>query len=726
MDAVRAELEQAERAGPLLPGIQALDVLRGEIAAMERTVDAKALERAALAADQQHNERLLEAHRADEPRHEAAIAESRRLEDLRPRVQQLERAVRERAAAEEARASVEGAVAAAARSFEAQAARAAAIEALLPELRATAGGAAALEAHLKELRQVESQVASLAAAAGELQAWEAAMAGARAARAAAAADASAAERAAQEARSRWLRSRAGALAAQLAAGAPCPVCGSTEHPAPAAPGADDVTEERLQALEEARRAAHERERAAGAQEAEAAVKAAEFGARAQGLRESLGEHAGTAAAQIRRASAEKSAALAAAVVAGEQVAGLERELADLRDAMKGAADARGPLEERARQAADAAIRAAAAVEHLEGVLPEQLRSGVAIEQRLQELAAAVAAWRESLRALELERERLTAGLGACDGFLVATRVELEAKRLRGEQAAGELAARLAQAGFATDTACRAAARSDRQVAALQERLAAFNNTVQQAQGALEEARRKVVGLPPPELASLEARRAGTAAALQACGQELGRLQEQHRALAARLRELDELERDEAAVAVQSEALREIAAAAAGDNSTKMRFSTYALAAYFDEVMAHTNRRLAAMSAGRYTLARATDAAGRGFKGLDLEVLDAYTDRVRPANTLSGGEGFLAALALALGLADAVQAAAGGFKLESVFIDEGFGSLDAESLELAQRCIMDLQAAGRMVGLISHVEEMSSWTPARIRIAKTPRGSTILS
>ena len=97
-------------------------------------------------------------------------------------------------------------------------------------------------------------------------------------------------------------------------------------------------------------------------------------------------------------------------------------------------------------------------------------------------------------------------------------------------------------------------------------------------------------------------------------------------------------------------------------------------------------------------------------GLDQEVLDAHTDRARPADTLSGGEGFLASLTLALGLADAVQSAAGWYKLESVFIDEGFGSLDAESLELAQCCIIDLQQTGRMVGLISHVEEISSWTP----------------
>jgi exonuclease SbcC len=90
-------------------------------------------------------------------------------------------------------------------------------------------------------------------------------------------------------------------------------------------------------------------------------------------------------------------------------------------------------------------------------------------------------------------------------------------------------------------------------------------------------------------------------------------------------------------------------------------------AYFDVVMAHINRRLAVMSSGRYALSRATDTAGRGYKGLDLEVLDAHTERARTADTLSGCEGFLSSLALALGIADAVQSAAGGYKMESVFI-----------------------------------------------------------
>jgi len=725
MDAARVEFELAGKAGPVVPEILALDTLGGEIAAMARDADAKACERSALTAEQEQNNRRLREHRGGESRHEQTIAEIRRLENLRPRVLEMECAVREMATAAAARAAVERDVAASGRDLEQLEARLAAIEGLLPALRGAAGERAHLEAHLQELRRVEQQLASSNAAADELQTWERAVVEAREAHAVAEARLRAAEREAREARSGWLRSRAGALAAELLEGSPCPVCGSLEHPAPAAPARDDITAARLQALEEASATAIERERRAGAIAAEATVKAAELKARVEGLRESLGAAAGVGVAEVRRLIGERTAARAAAAAAVDEEAALEAERAALRAAVKGAALSRAELEDRLRRASETDVRSAAAVEHLEAILPLQMRSGEAIERLLQSLTGETVSWRDTLRGLERENERIAAGLGACDGFIAATRQELAAKQARAEVASADLAVKLAKAGFGTAVLCRAAARTDRQVAALRERLDTFNNTVQQAQGALGEARKKLIGLNRVDLTPLAAERGAAAAALQLCGQELGRLREQQRGLAGRLRELDELERDEAAATLRSEALREIAAAAAGDNTTKMRFSTYALAAYFDEVMAHTNRRLALMSSGRYTLARAIDTSGRGYKGLDLEVLDAQTDRARPADTLSGGEGFLASLALALGLADAVQSAAGGFRLESVFVDEGFGSLDAESLELAQRCIIDLQKTGRMVGLISHVEEMSSWSSARIAIAKTPRGSVIL-
>jgi exonuclease SbcC len=132
-----------------------------------------------------------------------------------------------------------------------------------------------------------------------------------------------------------------------------------------------------------------------------------------------------------------------------------------------------------------------------------------------------------------------------------------------------------------------------------------------------------------------------------------------------------------------------------------------------------------MSKGRYQLVRKEDRAkGNKASGLELEVEDAYTGKVRAVATLSGGESFMAALSLALGLSDVVQAYAGGIRLDTLFIDEGFGSLDAESLDLAVRTLIDLQAAGRMVGVISHVAELKEQMPLRLDVLAGRDGSKV--
>ena len=132
-----------------------------------------------------------------------------------------------------------------------------------------------------------------------------------------------------------------------------------------------------------------------------------------------------------------------------------------------------------------------------------------------------------------------------------------------------------------------------------------------------------------------------------------------------------------------------------------------------------------MTSGRFELQRSTRVDDRRTSsGLDIDVLDHHTGTSRPGNTLSGGEGFLASLALALGLADVVQARAGGIHLETLFVDEGFGSLDPESLNLAINTLVELQHSGRMVGIISHVAELTERIDVRLEVKSTGHGSRI--
>ena len=155
--------------------------------------------------------------------------------------------------------------------------------------------------------------------------------------------------------------------------------------------------------------------------------------------------------------------------------------------------------------------------------------------------------------------------------------------------------------------------------------------------------------------------------------------------------------------------------------TKITLERYVLGVLLDEVAEAANHRLLEMSHRRYSLHRMKET-GAANKGLSLEVSDSYTGRSRPANTLSGGETFLASLSLALGLADVVQARQGGVHLDTMFIDEGFGTLDPEALNSAMNTLIDLQSTGRLVGIISHVPELEERIDARLKVSPAEKGS----
>lgn len=163
--------------------------------------------------------------------------------------------------------------------------------------------------------------------------------------------------------------------------------------------------------------------------------------------------------------------------------------------------------------------------------------------------------------------------------------------------------------------------------------------------------------------------------------------------------------------------------AKGDNEQKVSFERYVLAAFFNDIIDAANVRLKKMTSGRYQMSRITQKGkGNGQSGLEIEVFDYYTGQSRHVKTLSGGESFKASLALALGLAEVVQSYAGGISLETMFVDEGFGTLDPESLDTAIGCLIDLQHSGRLVGIISHVPELKTSIDARLEIEACKDGS----
>jgi exonuclease SbcC len=186
------------------------------------------------------------------------------------------------------------------------------------------------------------------------------------------------------------------------------------------------------------------------------------------------------------------------------------------------------------------------------------------------------------------------------------------------------------------------------------------------------------------------------------------------------------EREPVATAHQLvDGLSRLAEGKSADNRLRMSLSAYVLAARLEQVAACASQRLLRMSSGRFSLLHsAQSATARGRGGLALRVLDAWTGQERDPATLSGGESFSASLALALGLADVVTAEAGGAVLETLFVDEGFGSLDDDTLDEVMGVLDELRDGGRTVGLVSHVSELRQRIPVQLRVVKGRSGSAV--
>ncbi|MCX4802961.1 SMC family ATPase [Streptomyces sp. NBC_01214] len=506
------------------------------------------------------------------------------------------------------------------------------------------------------------------------------------------------------ARERWLelkearlRGIAAELAEALVAGEACTVCGSAEHPAPArpAPGhvdraAEDAAHAHFERAEQARAAVERRHAAAQEARAEAAAAAGDV-ATAELL--DL-----TADLSARHAAAH--AAAAGLHAAREQLARAEREHATR------SADRQG-----------AETRAAARASRREALDREQ--AGLEAELALVRDGAPTVAARA--RTLE-DRVRMVSGAATS-----LRRAETTAARLK--EADDQLADAAFKAGFDTIEAAADAVLPEYERTALQHRLDAW-----QTEEALLADRRGETGaaeaaaLPPAAPDAADAYAAAAAAKLRTAGSAAD-------AARARCTELDRLsrqaEQELRALGPLREAYDRVArlagltAGTSADNERKMRLEAYVLAARLEQVAAAATVRLLRMSGGRYTLVHSdARASGRGRSGLGLHVVDAWTGSERDTATLSGGETFFASLALALGLADVVTDEAGGMRLDTLFIDEGFGSLDDQALDEVLDVLDSLRERDRSVGIVSHVADLRTRVQAQLEIVKQRGGSVV--
>ena len=367
------------------------------------------------------------------------------------------------------------------------------------------------------------------------------------------------------------------------------------------------------------------------------------------------------------------------------------------------------------------------VQELRRQVPQELRDREALRRVRHEVEADEKALRADLERAEAQERAARDALGRAEAIRDAAREALGKADADLAERRAQLDRARAEAGFTDSGSLEAALADVPRIDALDAKVRAHREALAAATARLERARRDADGLTAPDLDAL----AAAADAAQAAYERALRQLTEARVAANDCRHaLAELTAESAATARLEQEQRRAArlgevAAGQGANTLNLSFQRYVLTVLLDEVLDAATRRLRVMSRGRYELHRVEGITHRGrASGLELEVFDAHTGRARPVATLSGGEGFLAALALSLGLVDVVQAHAGGVELDALFVDEGFGSLDEQSLRDAIDVLTELNKAQRLVGIISHVPELRERIDARLEVLPTERGSKI--
>lgn len=496
-------------------------------------------------------------------------------------------------------------------------------------------------------------------------------------------------------RRRRLEGYAGELADALMPGEPCAVCGSLEHPSPAV-HADPVSAEDIAAAESARDAAATAEREAS--RSLAGVRAAHAAA----VERSGGRTAEQAAQELAEARAQHEQSVAAARRADDltlELDALRRSEADL---------------EARRSAASAALSAARTALSL-------------VQQRNAEADRAIHDARGDhpsvAERVAAARAQIAAAADAADAIDDSTDAADRADLTRSDRDRA-----IGASDFDDVAAAEDALLDDAEIQALDERVTAHRIAREKERALLLDLELRALPEEPIDLAPAEdAATAARTAWLQTVDDD-SRARSVQSSLSSRVEAAASEHAAAAADVEEYEVLRGLADTLAGrsGNTHKMNLETFVLAAELEEIVGAANLRLRDMSDGRYELRHSDALAARGAaSGLGIVVFDAFTGRTRPATSLSGGETFLSSLALALGLAEVVTSRAGGIQLDTLFIDEGFGSLDADTLDTAMRTLDELRQGGRTVGVISHVEAMQEQIPAQLTVRALPDGPSVI-
>lgn len=525
----------------------------------------------------------------------------------------------------------------------------------------------------------------------------------------------------------WHSGQAAILAKELQIGEPCPVCGSKEHPAPAQSRNDEPLVGKQQ-VDDAR--LNEDKARIVMQSAKDAYDTAHLEVignqkeMAQ-LEQQLIQLAEQTLDEVEQAFTNKEKTVKNLLKQQAKQKEIAQRLADIKKQLGGMAETISGLEAIVKSDNEQVIIAQATVKQLENLIPEPYRDALTLSAAINGLALKINSLSEAYSRAQTLYDEKRSNLDR-----TATTNEDLCKQLSERQPEtneAEIAWNnvLIQSPFAHIEAFQQSLITENEQRSLTQEIETYRNELAGLKGAVDQLQADLTDQTPPNIEKLEQELIEKSAQFKSFDDTWRKLEERSNQLQGVKSKLAEADEKNAKLEAQYRIYGTLSEVANGQTGNKISLQRFVLSVLLDDVLIQASQRLNMMSNGRYQLVRKEDRTkGNKASGLDLEVEDAYTGKNRPVATLSGGESFMAALSLALGLSDVVQSYSGGIKLDTLFIDEGFGSLDPESLELAIRTLIDLQASGRMIGIISHVSELKEQMALRIDVMSSRVGSSI--
>lgn len=519
----------------------------------------------------------------------------------------------------------------------------------------------------------------------------------------------------------WYSGQAAVLAQQLVDNEPCLVCGSSDHPHKATspnriPTQEEITRQRREV-----KALQDNLESFKKQQNHLKTELIEIQANLKVSQDQLAEAADESLEKevllLNSKLKESDKAMRDLKALETSIAKIIEEQAKVDEITTTLNNSLGDL--KAQREKDKAL-----VEHHESEVPEKLRDLNTVNKEIERAKTALSKQKQELEEANFNFNDKAKLLASAQANLEYATKEYSTAQDRYKQEASALKQALETEGFSSLEQYQNSKLSPEKLSEQEKQITDYHSNLQAASQNLQEAEKAIKDLSMPDMASIEHALSAAKQTKETLLQNEASLNEQLNSVTKLIASLTEIAGNLKALEEEYSVVGTLSEIAKGNNQYGVTFQRFVLASLLDDVLIAASSRLKLMSKGRYFLQRpASRADARRSGGLDLEVFDNYTGTTRPVATLSGGEGFIASLCLALGLADVVQSYSGGIYLETIFIDEGFGSLDPESLDLALRTLIDLQKGGRLVGIISHVPELKERIETRLEVIAGRYGSS---